>query len=119
MRFDLLMRFTGEKGKGAAASFKRVSFAVGMHSRKKNCGEILVNGNLQGTPLVFNVLLRHPGCGNLMEKSSREKKPKLKPYPVGYGGGARQMIWFRGEEKRESGFGLEGRIKNLRGLSLG
>lgn len=40
------------------------------------------------------------------------EKP-LKPYPVGLGGGARQAIWFR--KKRESGFGLVGRIKNLRG----
>lgn len=46
-------------------------------------------------------------------ESGREKPLKL--YLVGYAGGARQMIWFR--KRRESGFGLEGHIKNLRGLS--
>lgn len=39
----------------------------------------------------------------------------LKPYPVGYVGAARQMIRFR--KRTESGFGLEGPIKNLRGFS--
>lgn len=42
----------------------------------------------------------------------------LKPKLVVYGSSARQSIWFFGK-KGKSGSGLEGRIKNLRGLSLG
>lgn len=67
---------------------------------------------LQGMPLALSSSLPIARPCEFME-SCREKQ--LKPYPMGYDGRARQMIQF--QRSRESGFGLVGRIKNLRGLS--
>lgn len=60
--------------------------------------------------LIFSMFFWYSGCVNLWKAAD---KKTLKLNPVGYVGAARQMIWF--QKRRESGFGLEGRIKKPQG----